>query len=194
MNSNNWCTAKSNFHTSKSTELKHQNIYLFINILFEFLSLTIHHDSADSDWNCVCILSGQNQRVAITDNWKNFDEFKKYRNGVWEICIDPRKCNEFPLYCSCPSFLKHLACKHVLDMLIRLELCDVAPQARSIPLGQTQTRSPYSGWESSHYTIISYSNYAFMYSVQNYLLLEIRYFPSLFIIFMGCSAFFFTVD
>lgn len=70
--------------------------------------------------------------------WKTFEEFKKYQLGVWKVHID--RHNPSNSSCSCPCFLKHLTCKHSLGMQIRLNLCNVPPQAKNVPLGQKRKR------------------------------------------------------
>lgn len=70
--------------------------------------------------------------------WETFDEFKNYSYSVWMINID---CKDLNLSkCTCPYFLKHLNCKHVLGMKIRLKLVDVPTEAKLIPLGQKRKR------------------------------------------------------
>jgi len=76
-------------------------------------------------------LSKQNQ-------WKTFNEFRKYQHGVCKIQIDRENVTNSS--CSCPFFLKHLTRKHSLGMLIRLKLSEVPPQAKNVPLGQKRKR------------------------------------------------------
>jgi len=52
--------------------------------------------------------------------WKTFEEFNEYRNGVRIIHIDDRNLGKSS--CTCPFFLKEFTCKHILGMLIRLQL------------------------------------------------------------------------
>lgn len=70
--------------------------------------------------------------------WKTFEEFKKYNYSIWIITIVYNNLNESA--CTCPYFLKHLQCKHVLGMKIRLKLVDVPNEAKLIPLGQKRKR------------------------------------------------------
>lgn len=67
--------------------------------------------------------------------WETFDEFKKYNYSLWVISIVYNNLNEST--CTCPYFLKHLQCKHVLGMKIRLKLVDVPNETKLIPIDQT---------------------------------------------------------
>lgn len=70
--------------------------------------------------------------------WNSFDQFVKGNYGLWTIRVN--KNSHYESTCTCPFFLKNGACKHVLGMLIRLQLVTVPTEAKLIPLGQKRKR------------------------------------------------------
>lgn len=68
--------------------------------------------------------------------WSTFDEFKKWRNEIWEIQVFAEK----KATCTCPLFLKGRMCKHSIGMLIRQKELDPPSEARNIRLGQKRKR------------------------------------------------------
>ena len=59
-------------------------------------------------------------------------------DGVRIIYIDDRNLEKSS--CTCPFFLKDFTCKHVLGMLIRLQLCNMPREAKNVPFWDKNER------------------------------------------------------
>ena len=70
--------------------------------------------------------------------WKTYDEFRKYSSEVWIVTINSEDL--LSSTCTCPPFLKHKSCKHVLGLQIRLKLIQAPQEAKEVPLGQKRKR------------------------------------------------------
>jgi len=72
--------------------------------------------------------------------WRNFDVFALEESRIWyvELFDSNWKLGK----CSCPHFLKHFMCKHLIALSASLELagCSIPLSAKGIGLGQKRKR------------------------------------------------------
>lgn len=72
--------------------------------------------------------------------WKDFDDFVERGCGLfWTIELSNEKW-QTESKCTCPFFLKHFVCKHIMMLALRAKICKLPRAAISTVLGQKTKR------------------------------------------------------
>lgn len=71
-------------------------------------------------------------------SWKSFDTYISGISRLWLVKFDSRNWNKSS--CTCPIFLKTYICKHIIGLAVKLNIFELTPQAKSLPLGVKRKR------------------------------------------------------
>ena len=66
--------------------------------------------------------------------WKTFDDFVNSEFNMWQLKL--HEDNWRSSCCTCPSFLKHYICKHIIGMAVHKNPYEFPDTVKCIPLGQ----------------------------------------------------------
>jgi hypothetical protein len=72
--------------------------------------------------------------------WNTFEQYKKRAFSVWIIDMPKLSNNWQDGVCTCPYFMKHFLCKHLIGLAIRLKYAKPPPAAKDIPIGEKRKR------------------------------------------------------
>ena len=71
-------------------------------------------------------------------NFKGFDTFIATYKAMWVVKKEGNKWRDAT--CTCPQFLKHYICKHIVGIASRLKYIKIISEAKNVPIGEKRKR------------------------------------------------------